>query len=178
MFRKNLVRKKIVDFFQKSFDELFSKAPARIRSACRLEFVSNLGGSGLQLNCKNINDTRDFLLEDDSTPDLNPNAIVVDDRSARESAMLELADRIVEIVIRDSHVGCVDVFTDFQKFKNLRRLSIIRSHLRHLNEECDADVGDVSGDADRRRDATSNPDQNSLQFLEVLDISENVLTRF
>jgi hypothetical protein len=72
------------NFFQKSFDDLFLKAPARIRSACKLESSPDLG---LELHCKSINSTGDFLLEDDAMPDQNPNAIVVDDRAAQGSIL-------------------------------------------------------------------------------------------
>ena len=69
-----------------SFDDLCLRAPATLRSSCKCESASTEFGdvASLRLNCKNINSTRDFSLEDDSIQDQNPNAIVVDDSAAQQ----------------------------------------------------------------------------------------------
>jgi hypothetical protein len=102
--------------------------------------------------------------------------------------MLELADRVFEIVVRDSRIECVDIFRDFQKFQNLRRLTIVRSNVRRLNEDCDV-KSDASNDVkdESENDASSDRAElessstsylpNFLLSLEVLDVSDNLLTR-
>ena len=164
-----------MNLFQKSFDDLFSRAPARLRSACKLEVWEV---SSLRLNCKNINETADFLLQDDSVPDPNPNAIVVDEHVSQQNAMAELADQVTEIVIRDSRVECLDIFRDFQKFRNLRRLTVTRSNVKTLNDFCKKSETVSDTDNVGRKVPGLKTSINSLQSLEALDVSVNLLTRF
>ena len=164
----------LLNLFQKSFDELFSRAPAKLRSACKLELWQV---SGLRLDCKNINETEDFLLQDDSVPDPNPNAIVSDNRASQQAAMAELANRVTEIVIRDSRFECVNIFRDFQRFKNLRRLTVTRSNVQTLN---DCKKSEIVSDSENvgRTISSFKTYLDSLQSLETLDVSGNLLTRF
>ena len=97
--------------------------------------------------------------------------------------MAELSSRVFEIVIRDSRVDCVDIFNDFKKFQNLRRLSIVRSNLRRLNVDCDVRRDAASNDDVKTDDvlesdrSASKGSVSSLHSLEVLDVSGNLLTR-
>ena len=83
--------------------------------------------------------------------------------------MLELGQRVLEIIVRDSHLECVNIFSDFQKFPNLRRLTITRSQVKNLHN-CNA----------TSRTDSINPQKisaDALHSLEVLDLSANLLTR-
>ena len=98
--------------------------------------------------------------------------------------MRELGDRVIEIVIRDSHVECVNIFSDFQKFRNLRHLTITRSNVKDLY---DCAVTSSPGQivvSDSETGGRQNPaaaikiPADSLHSLEILDLSGNLLKRF
>ena len=91
--------------------------------------------------------------------------------------MAELADQVTEIVIRDSRVECLDIFRDFQKFRNLRRLTVTRSNVKTLNDFCKKSETISDTDNVGRKVPGLKTSLNSLQSLEALDVSVNLLTR-
>ncbi len=99
--------------------------------------------------------------------------------------MRDLGDRVIEIIIRDSHVECVNIFSDFQKFRNLRQLTITRSNVK--------DLYDCAVTSSQEQKVVPDPENfdwhnlatsgvkipvDSLHSLEILDLSGNLLTRF
>ena len=86
--------------------------------------------------------------------------------------MLELGQRVLEIIIRDSHLECVNIFTDFQLFPNLRRLTLTRSHVKDLHN-CNSTATMGTDSINRQQKIPAD----ALHSLEVLDLSGNLLTR-
>ena len=95
--------------------------------------------------------------------------------------MRELGDRVIEIVIRDSHVECVNIFSDFQKFRNLRHLTITRSNVKDLYD-CAVTgqkvVSNLETGGRQNPAAAVKIPADSLHSLEILDLSGNLLKRF
>jgi len=95
-----------------------------------------------------------------------------------------LTDKTVEITIKDSRLPCVEIFKVFQKFSNLRKLSIIRSNVQEfvycVQETVPTlNVDKTITDSDTQISSQSIQDfsiQDSLQKIEVFDISGNFIS--
>lgn len=89
-----------------------------------------------------------------------------------------IPDETLEIIVRDSNVRCVDLVFVADKYQNLQKLVMTRSHLEVLKNCKSLVVSDSESDARQSETVQSlNSKPSTNNHLEILDLSLNKLTK-